>query len=91
MATAALCRKLGSHRIFGIDTLPERLQLARELGLCDEVVLSSADNAAEILPLTAGRGVDRAVECSGHPDARTTQKVNSSCRCKPDGNAGDSP
>ena len=38
MATAALCRKLGAHRIFGIDVLPERLQLARELGLCDEVI-----------------------------------------------------
>jgi len=72
MATAALCRKLGAQRIFGIDVLPERLQLARELGLCDEVIPSGPNNAAEILALTSGRGVERAVECSGHPDARAT-------------------
>jgi threonine dehydrogenase-like Zn-dependent dehydrogenase len=72
MASAALCRKLGAHRIFGIDVLPERLQLARELGLCDEVIPSGPDNIAEILGLTAGHGVERAVECSGHPEARAT-------------------
>jgi threonine dehydrogenase-like Zn-dependent dehydrogenase len=72
MATAALCRKLGAHRIFGIDVLPERLQLARELGLCDEVIPSGPDNTTEILALTSGHGVERSVECSGHPDARAT-------------------
>lgn len=31
LATAALYRKLGAQRIFGIDLLPGRLQLARDL------------------------------------------------------------
>ncbi|MHB1938924.1 MAG: zinc-dependent alcohol dehydrogenase family protein [Acidobacteriaceae bacterium] len=72
MAAAALCRKLGAQRIFGIDVLPERLRLARDLGLCDEAIASGPDNVAEILALTAGRGVERAVECSGHHEARAT-------------------
>jgi threonine dehydrogenase-like Zn-dependent dehydrogenase len=72
MAAAALCRKLGALRIFGIDVLLERLQLARELGLCDETIPSGSENVAEILAMTANRGVERAIECSGHPEARAT-------------------
>ncbi|HVC90879.1 MAG TPA: zinc-binding dehydrogenase [Acidobacteriaceae bacterium] len=72
LAAAALCRKLGAHRVFGIDLLPGRLQLARDLGLCDEAIPSGPENVSEILTLTAGRGVERAVECSGHHDARAS-------------------
>ena len=72
LAAAALCRKLGAQRIFGIDLLPGRLQLACDLGLCDEAIPSGPENVSEILALTAGRGVERAVECSGHHDARAT-------------------
>ena len=38
IATAALCRKLGAQRIIGIDVVPERLELTRELSLCDSVL-----------------------------------------------------
>lgn len=72
MAAAALCRKLGAQRIFGIDVLPERLQLARDLHLCDEAIPSGPENVSEIFALTMGRGVERAVECSGHHEARAT-------------------
>src|SRR5215813_12274340 len=34
LATAALCRKLGAQQIIGIDVVPERMSLARDLGLC---------------------------------------------------------
>src|SRR6185312_7505803 len=40
LATAALCRKMGARRIIGSDVLPERLELARSLGLC-EVTLAA--------------------------------------------------
>lgn len=72
MAVAALCRKLGAQQILGIDVLPERLRLARGLGLCDEAIPSGPENVSEILALTAGRGVERAVDCSGHHEARAT-------------------
>lgn len=72
LAAAALCRKLGSRRILGIDVLPGRMQLARELGLCDEVIASGPDNVSEVRRLTGGHGVERAVECSGNAQARAT-------------------
>src|SRR5918912_910451 len=38
LATAALCRKLGAQTIIGTDVVPERLQLATNLALCDDVL-----------------------------------------------------
>ncbi len=72
LAAAVLCRKLGANRIIGIDALEERNRIARELGLCDEVLRAGPDNEAEVRKLTGGHGVERAVECSAHPTARTT-------------------
>ena len=55
LATGALCRKLGANKIIGIDVIDERLQLARDLGLCDEVLKSGPDNVAEVKKLTGGQ------------------------------------
>ncbi len=72
LATGALCRKLGAHTIIGIDVIPERLKLAKDLGLCDEVLMSGPDNVAEVRKLTGGAGVERAVDCSANDSARAT-------------------
>jgi threonine dehydrogenase-like Zn-dependent dehydrogenase len=72
LATGALCRKLGADRIIGIDVVPERLQLAKDLGLCDDVLTAGVDNVAQIRELTRGNGVERAVDCSANAEARTT-------------------
>ncbi len=72
LATGALCRKLGARKIIGIDVVMERINLARDLGLCDEVLLSGPDNVADVLRLTGGAGVERAVDCSAHDGARAT-------------------
>jgi threonine dehydrogenase-like Zn-dependent dehydrogenase len=72
LATGALCRKLGASRIIGIDVMEERLKLARELDLCDEVLASGPDNVAQVKELTGGYGVERAVECSANNFARVT-------------------
>lgn len=72
LATAALCRKLGASRIIGIDVIEERMRLARDLGLCDEVLASGVDNVAEVRKLTGGQGVERAVDCSANDAARAT-------------------
>jgi len=72
LATGALCRKLGAHTIIGIDVIPERLQLAKDLGLCDEVLMSGPDNVADVRKLTGGAGVERAVDCSANDSARAT-------------------
>lgn len=72
LATGALCRKLGADRIIGIDIVPERLQLAKDLGLCDDVLTAGPDNVAQIRELTGGNGVERAVDCSANAEARNT-------------------
>jgi threonine dehydrogenase-like Zn-dependent dehydrogenase len=72
LATAALCRKLGAQLIIGIDVVPARMQLARDLRLCDEVLASGPDNIAEVRKLTGGSGVERAVDCSANDAARAT-------------------
>jgi threonine dehydrogenase-like Zn-dependent dehydrogenase len=72
LATAALCRKMGSGRIIGIDIVEERMRLARDLRLCDEVLASGPNNAEEVRALTGGHGVERAVDCSANDAARAT-------------------
>jgi threonine dehydrogenase-like Zn-dependent dehydrogenase len=72
LAAAALCQKLGANKIIGIDALAERNQIAKDLKLCDEVLIAGPDNESQIRELTGGRGVERAVECSAHHSARST-------------------
>jgi threonine dehydrogenase-like Zn-dependent dehydrogenase len=72
LATGALCRKMGAARIIGIDVVEERMRLARELGLCEEVLASGPDNVAQVRRLTGGQGVERAVDCSANDAARAT-------------------
>jgi threonine dehydrogenase-like Zn-dependent dehydrogenase len=72
LAAAALCRKMGAVRIIGSDVLPERLELAKSLGLCDVVLASGQDNVQQVMDLTGGRGVERAVDCSANDAARAT-------------------
>ena len=72
LATGALCRKLGAEKIIGIDVIPERLDLARRLGVCDTVLTAGPDNVTQVKDLTGGAGVERAVDCSANAAARAT-------------------
>ncbi len=70
LAAGALCRKLGAEKIIGIDISDERRDIALRLGLCDIVLAAGPHNVSEVRELTGGNGVERAVDCSGHGDAR---------------------
>ena len=72
LATAALSRAMGAHRILGIDVVPERLELARRLALCDHVFAAGPANVSDVLDFTGGRGVERAIDCSANDSARAT-------------------
>jgi len=72
LAAGALCGKLGAERIIGIDVLAERRDLALKLGVCHHVLAAGPGNLAEVLDLTGGRGVERAVDCSANDAARAT-------------------
>jgi len=70
LAAGALARKLGAERIIGIDAVPERLDLAKKLGLCDVAIPAGPENVSEVLEASGGRGVEKAVECSANAQAR---------------------
>ena len=72
LAAAMLARALGAKQVIGTDTVAERLKLAKDAGLCDHVLVSGPDNAAEVRALTGGYGVERAVDCSANDKARLT-------------------
>lgn len=68
-AAVAVAHGLGS-RVVAVDVLDERLKLASRLGADHLINNSSTDAAAEIAALTAGRGVDVAIDCSGAPSGQ---------------------
>jgi threonine dehydrogenase-like Zn-dependent dehydrogenase len=72
LAAAALCRKMGAIRIIATDVLAERLELATALGLCDVALRAGKENVSQVLDLTGGRGVERAIDCSANDAARAT-------------------
>jgi threonine dehydrogenase-like Zn-dependent dehydrogenase len=72
LATAMLAKALGARQVVGIDVIPERLTLARELRLCDVVLPAAPENAAQVRELTGGHGVERAFDCSANAAARLT-------------------
>jgi threonine dehydrogenase-like Zn-dependent dehydrogenase len=72
LATGALARKMGARQIIGIDIVPERMELALQLGLCDTVLRAGPDNVNQVRDLTRGQGVERAVDCSANEAARAT-------------------
>lgn len=72
LAAGMLCRALGAKTIIGIDVIEERMQIAKDLGLCDHVLASGPNNVEEVRALTGGHGVERAVDCSAHHLARAT-------------------
>lgn len=72
LATAMVARAMGASTIIGTDVIPERLQLAQELGLCDAVMVAGPDNVAQVCSLTGGNGVEKAIDCSANDQARLT-------------------
>lgn len=71
MAALMLSKALGANRLIGADIAPERLALAREKGLADVLVNSTAPDAlAQIMAATGGMGCERTVDCSGNDKGR---------------------
>jgi L-iditol 2-dehydrogenase len=61
-----VAKALGAKRVFCADVDATRLELARQVG-ADETICASGDElVAAVLQLTAGHGVDAAIEAVGH-------------------------
>jgi threonine dehydrogenase-like Zn-dependent dehydrogenase len=62
---ARIGKHLGADRVIGVDSVPERLEMARRHGI-ETVDMSAVDDVAEaILEMTGGRGADGVVEAVG--------------------------
>ena len=61
-------RASGAARVVGVDTVPERLEVARSFGAV-AVHLTEEDPRAAVKEATEGRGADVVVDAVGHPDA----------------------
>jgi threonine dehydrogenase-like Zn-dependent dehydrogenase len=65
LCAVAGARLMGATTIIGIDTLPERLAVARRLGADHVVDFKKEDPITKIQEITDGRGVDVAIEALG--------------------------
>jgi alcohol dehydrogenase len=65
LCAAIGARLMGATTVIGVDTVPERLAMARRLGADHVVDYSKSEPIAAIRELTAGRGVDVAIEALG--------------------------
>jgi threonine dehydrogenase-like Zn-dependent dehydrogenase len=64
LLAVAVARHLGAGRVFAVDTIPSRLEAARELQA--EAIDFNKDDPVEVLhALTGGIGVDRAIDAVG--------------------------
>jgi alcohol dehydrogenase len=55
----------GASRIIAVESVPERIEMARRLGADEVVDFRAADPVETIMKLTGGRGVDVAIEALG--------------------------
>lgn len=72
LASAMLVKAMGAQKIIGIEVIDERIKIARDLKLFDEVLKAGPDNVQQVKDLTAGMGVERSVDCSANDKARLT-------------------
>jgi threonine dehydrogenase-like Zn-dependent dehydrogenase len=70
LAACMLSRALGANKIIGIDIVPERIQLAKDLKLTDHAFVANDDALARIKELTGGFGCERTVDTSGNSKGR---------------------
>ena len=70
LAALMLAKAMGAVQRIGVDTVPERIELAEKLGLTELALLSRDDTADRIRQATGGEGVEAAIDCSGSPEGR---------------------
>jgi threonine dehydrogenase-like Zn-dependent dehydrogenase len=67
LAALMLAKALGASKLIGVDTVQERCDIAKKLGLADAVFVSGPDTLTKVKAETyGGKGFERTVDCSGH-------------------------
>ena len=72
LAALMLCQAMGANKLIGTDVVPERLELAKKLGLADVVIPAGPDAVQQVREATGGHGTEKTIECSANDSARLT-------------------
>jgi threonine dehydrogenase-like Zn-dependent dehydrogenase len=72
LAALMLAKAKGANKLIGTDAVPERLALAKQLGLADVLIPAGPDAVEQILAATDGHGCERAFDCSANDKGRLT-------------------
>lgn len=70
LATLMLAKAMGARTLIGVDVVPERIELAKRMGLAQHAFPSDDKALGRVRDLTGGVGCERSIDCSGNPDAR---------------------
>ena len=70
LAALQLSRAMGANLTIGVEMDPSRRETAKNLGLTDHVLAPGDDALDQILKLTGGKGVEKAVDCSASEAGR---------------------
>jgi threonine dehydrogenase-like Zn-dependent dehydrogenase len=70
LGTAMLAKAMGADKIYGIESLDERIEIANGLHLFEKVLKASHRNVKQIKELTGGHGVEKSADCSASYKAR---------------------
>lgn len=70
LAACMLCKAMGANKIIGVDTVQERIDIAKSKNLVDDGFISDKDAQAKILAETNGKGCERTIDCSGNTYGR---------------------
>ncbi|MEF2551284.1 NAD(P)-dependent alcohol dehydrogenase [Aurantimonas sp. A2-1-M11] len=68
LCATAGARLMGATTIIGVESVPERMEIAHKMGADHVVDFTKGDVVAEIMRLTDGRGVDVAIEALGRQE-----------------------
>lgn len=70
LAACMLAKAMGAEKVIGVDTVAERIELAKAKGLVDHAFMSDAEALGKIKELTGGNGCEKSVDCSGNTYGR---------------------
>lgn len=72
LATLMLAKAMGAQKLIGVEMNDRRIELAKELNLVDYVFKPTDHTVEDILAVTGGKGVEKAVDCSASNGGRQT-------------------
>ncbi len=74
--------KLSGAKVYGIDTLPNRIVLAKKLGLDEGIVLKPSYQLEDVMSWTQGTGADAVLVCTTNTQHDILRKTAAVCRDK---------